>query len=673
LAEDKVAVGGNSLITRYHYNDKNQPIGMTYPSGRRIDFGLTSLGQVSQLSMTVDGQVQMLADNINYLPFGPMTDVDYGNGLTLNRQFDLDFRLTGQSTDSVENKQFTFTARNNLETITDIINSKDNQNFAYSPLQSLIEADGDYGQLDFSYDAISNRLSRANDGQIDNYSYAPSSHHLQSISGSTTSNFIYNAAGETIAKDNISFSYNTAGRMVSANNDGVITRYQYNYLGQRTTKIAAGVTTYYLYDLAGRLISEINAAGTSVVEYIYLNDQLLSVIYNPDTTTPVPEDLAFDDADSMVSKVGQWSQSKSRKSYNGYHQIANGGSNSAISWPPDIIGGSYQVYARWVSNRKYAQQAVYAIDHDGITDTVLANQTANGSQWNLLGTFAFNGQGNETITLNDCNGKVSADAIRLVRVADLPQPAGALLYVHNNHLGAPTKLSDDSGEVVWSAYYSPFGLGTIDDDVDGDNQPVTFNPRFPGQYFDVESGLHYNYYRYYDPATGRYMRSDPIGLEAGINTFGYVGGNPVNYYDPNGQAAVGAVGVCFLWPVGTAGCAVVAVGSALVLSQRIEGMQEAFKSNINQNEASDCNDDSDDECKKLNQKVGSAKKEVGMLGKCRAGMSKYELRIRKAAWLRLAQARSQREQKCWNGGDLGHQTQLADVWKNVGTCSGLMQ
>ena len=66
-----------------------------------------------------------------------------------------------------------------------------------------------------------------------------------------------------------------------------------------------------------------------------------------------------------------------------------------------------------------------------------------------------------------------------------------------------------------------------------------FNLRFPGQYYDVETGKHYNYFRDYDSSVGRYIESDPIGLKGGLNTYGYVRGSPLNLVDRRGLFSVG--------------------------------------------------------------------------------------------------------------------------------------
>ena len=85
--------------------------------------------------------------------------------------------------------------------------------------------------------------------------------------------------------------------------------------------------------------------------------------------------------------------------------------------------------------------------------------------------------------------------------------------------------------MVWKWESDAFGKGVAQEDPSATGTNFVMNLRFPGQYFDKESGLHYNYYRDYDPNTGRYIESDPIGLHGGINTYGYVEGNPLNNTD----------------------------------------------------------------------------------------------------------------------------------------------
>ncbi|WP_316349032.1 RHS repeat-associated core domain-containing protein [Desulfuromonas acetoxidans] len=114
--------------------------------------------------------------------------------------------------------------------------------------------------------------------------------------------------------------------------------------------------------------------------------------------------------------------------------------------------------------------------------------------------------------------------------------------VHTDQIGAPILLTDTTGTAVWSAQYAPFGQATINNDVDGDGTEVVCNLRFPGQYFDAESGLHYNWHRYYEPRSGRYITLDPIGLAGGINLYAYVGNNPVGLADPKGLDPVDDVG-----------------------------------------------------------------------------------------------------------------------------------
>ncbi|BCB27721.1 hypothetical protein SKTS_26070 [Sulfurimicrobium lacus] len=118
-------------------------------------------------------------------------------------------------------------------------------------------------------------------------------------------------------------------------------------------------------------------------------------------------------------------------------------------------------------------------------------------------------------------------------------PAGLqVYYLHSDHLDTPRVVTDEQNRIVWrnDPLAEPFGTAAPEQDPDGDGVPFTLNLRFPGQYFDRETNLHYNYFRDYDPARGGYVTSDPIGLRGGINTYTYVNGNPLSYVDPLGLA-----------------------------------------------------------------------------------------------------------------------------------------
>jgi len=122
------------------------------------------------------------------------------------------------------------------------------------------------------------------------------------------------------------------------------------------------------------------------------------------------------------------------------------------------------------------------------------------------------------------------------------QPLGMMTggnsyFYQHDQLSTPNLLTSNTGQIKWQGVIDAFGqVQTTTSDI---NNPL----RFPGQYADSETGLHYNYFRDYDPELGRYIQSDPIGLAGGINTYGYVGGNPISYVDPTGEIGLLGAGI----------------------------------------------------------------------------------------------------------------------------------
>jgi len=107
--------------------------------------------------------------------------------------------------------------------------------------------------------------------------------------------------------------------------------------------------------------------------------------------------------------------------------------------------------------------------------------------------------------------------------------------MHTEYLNTPRLVADAAQQTVWRwDQQEPFGNNPADEDPDGNLVAFDLPLRLPGQSYDAETGLHYNYFRDYDPSIGRFGESDPVGLRGGINTYVYVAGAPMSRVDIRG-------------------------------------------------------------------------------------------------------------------------------------------
>jgi RHS repeat-associated protein len=478
----------------------------------------------------------------------------------------------------------------------------------------LVEVSPDRGTTSYAYDDAGNQTRRTDArGVVTNYAYdalnrlisvtypvdstqsvtfsydAPAGcgygkGRLCSVGNANSArSFVYNALGDVIATTDarpgltlaIGYAYDNAHYLTGITlPSGRQVSYSYNLNGEVTRVTAGGVTlafslTYLpfgpvarmtygnglsqvnLYDDAYRLTSRVVG---SVLADIYTYD----VKNNVSNRNGVP--FTYDAIDRLTGQGPdnyQYDPNGNRTAHTvGGAPLAFGyggasGRVLSIGGLPvsyDAAGNitadaeraySYDVQGRLREVRIGANVAgTYAYDaaHQRVRKTAGGATThyVYGLDGRLYGEYAANGA-----LLREY---VYANGEPLAQVS-----AGEVLtYLHTDHLGTPRAGSNAGAAPVWSWPSTAYGVGAP-------MGSVTVNLRMAGQYFDAESGLFYNWHRYYDPKTGRYLTSDPIGLEGGLNTFAYVDGNPVSRVDPKGLQCEGPDWLQAILPAATAG------------------------------------------------------------------------------------------------------------------------
>ena len=486
----------------YSYDAVNRINTVIYPSGAIVSYDYNAAGQVNQVRLTQNGLSQILASNITYAPFGPVSTLNYGNGLSLNQALDSAYRYTDITIPgliSLNTQQYD--GNGNL---TQRQYDATAESFNYDPLNRLDIANGTFGNRDYDYDKNSNRGQLITDGTTDTYGYSPNSNRLASINSAPIQR---DNNGNTLTLGNRSLVYNAHNRLTDLYDNSILSaRYTYNGLGQRTIK--------QLNSQRGDVSQD---QRVDMVDYYLLYLYLLGEGGYPLTNGDCDLSGAIDltDLNCLAGNIGS-ATAQGDVDQNG---SVNQTDHILLSY---YLQGQQQnplpASADCDDNALLEIQDLLCIEQQMQDAVVTAIYGLNGE---LLGEYRQDGRAlNEYLYLNG------------QPLAILNQ--GQVYTLHNDHLGTPQVMSNALGQNVWQAHYDPFGNATVNEDVDGDGQKISLNLRFPGQYYDQESGLHYNYFRYYDPSTGRYITSDPIGLDGGLNTYGYVGGNPLSYVDPYG-------------------------------------------------------------------------------------------------------------------------------------------
>ncbi|WP_336220172.1 RHS repeat-associated core domain-containing protein [Citrobacter amalonaticus] len=345
---------------------------------------------------------------------------------------------------------------------------------------------------------------------------------------------MYNADGEAIWQHNVRhrrYGYDQNGRLISAVQPGLSTAYHYDPAGNRVegegrqqfdNRPAQDSQWQYEYDAWGNLIKKYNERE----KHLYTYD-LLHRLADYEKQTP----------DGAVTKaVYHYDPSGRRISKTVRHRDHT--ETTRYGWDGN----------RLVMTEKNGQKVhtlyepgsftpLLRIESDGGDEayTLLADKLRQYSRIPFTAQeYADMERLEEELRSERSRGwlEFANIPVNLMAAQLDPLPVVNIRNVHLyqcDHRGMPVALINREGQVEWKAELDPWGNVLSEDNPHNIEQPL----RLPGQWYDEESGLHYNRHRYYDPAKGRYITQDPIGLRGGVNLYSYVP-NPLQYIDPLG-------------------------------------------------------------------------------------------------------------------------------------------
>ncbi|MGN8063966.1 RHS repeat-associated core domain-containing protein, partial [Ralstonia sp. 22111] len=451
-------------VWRHAYDELNQRVSTIRPDGHRIDLLTYGSGHVHGIQLDGQELASFERDDLHR-----ETQRTQGNRLTQTQKYDTAGRLLEQTlshldrtTAYVNRRQYRYDAVGQLTGINDT--RRGNLTYRYDPVGKLLEAHSALGQETFDFDPAGNLLD---DPTLRTFAADPATGRPETSSrlqgrAALVDNLLKQYAGTH-------YEWSARGNLLKRTVNGQTAQFSWDLFNRLTRYSDDRLSVRYQYDALGRRITkhaqavyfEPLGAGSVYIhnERARVNKELGCglTLYGWDGDTLAWE--ARRDADIMRQGAYHPSPGSTRTTHYLYEP------NSFVPIAQGVTHGTLPLHKQ----PAYAE-ADYDIDEDPLW------------QYEIQ-----------------------------------PTPFDSLAWYQCDHLGTPQELTDQTGEIAWSANYKAWGAAqeVISDAARkaGIQNPI----RFQGQYFDHETGLHYNRHRYYDPSSGRFISKDPIGLAGGIN------------------------------------------------------------------------------------------------------------------------------------------------------------
>ena len=595
LSQAVQVVAGMGQTTDLDYDANGNLSTITDPLGRTTTRAYDPLDRVVQFTDAAGGLTRYAYDRVGNLtgladPKGLVTGYRYD---ALDRQDRLDSPDTGAATATYDaNGNLTEQTDSRAVTVTHTYDALDRRTGTGFPSAGedrtylydqglngtgrLAGYDDPSGQTRFSYDVRGNVLTETRTIQGHAYSLA----------------YVYDGADRLTSLTypsglTVTYSYDGEGRVqhIAADGQPVLSAIAYLPFGPATTWTdGSGLDHTETYD------SDYRPTGITVgtiQDLVYLYDAADNIIdWTDGLDAGNAQSFGYDALDRLTTADGPYGAIDL-----GYDPVGNRLSKAVGT---ALTGYTYAPDSHRLQETTGADPGSYVYDAAGnlIQDNRFsyvynqANRLVEVRQGGAtIATYSYNAEGQRVVktaggqtrhfvygpdgaltgVYDAATGTAVEEILYFGSVPVATVRGGDLYYIHTDHLGTPRLVTDQTQTIVWRWVSDPFGGATPNRDPDADGSPFVLDLRFPGQYFDAETGRHYNYFRDYDPATGRYVQSDPIGLIGGLSTYLYANGNPVRYADSQGliAPAVGAAVVAYLRCL--AECAVIeAVVGAMV-------------------------------------------------------------------------------------------------------------